>query len=132
MQHIMGVTPQCHDMISVVLPDRGPNQMRLPKEIRTQQVRDDSLQNLEPPILQVLLPQENTCDFRELMITGLNPTGNLRFLSNRPAIPLPYHSPQALLPLPSHPGAGFLSGLSLYQEELQNVVPEDSTSLPPP
>ena len=106
--------------------------MRLPEEIRAQQARDDLLQYLEPPILQVLLPQENTCDFRELMITRLNPTENLRLLSNRSAIPLPYHSPQALLPLPSHPGVGFLSGLSLYQEELQDIVPEDSTSIPPP
>lgn len=132
MQHILGVTPQRHDVISVVLPERGLNQMRLPEEIRAQQARDDLLQNLEPPILQILLPPENTCDFRELMSTRLTPTGNLRFLYTRPAIPLPYHSPQALLPLPSHPGAGFLSGLSLYQEELQNVVPEDPTSIPPP
>ena len=85
----MGVTPQRHDMISIVLPERGLNQMRLLEEIRAQQVRDDSLQNLEPPILQVLLLQENTCDFKELMITRLNPTGNIRLLLSRYTITIP-------------------------------------------
>lgn len=131
MQQIIGITPQRHDILSVLLPERGPNQMRLPEEARSQQSRENSLQDLAPPLLQVLLPPQNMCEFRELMLTRLSPSGNLRRLINSPAIPLPYHSPQALLPLPSHPGAGFLSGLSLSPEELHNVVPEDSTSPPP-
>ena len=46
MQQIVGITPQRYDMLRMLMPDRGLNQLRLPVETIAQNWRDEALQRL--------------------------------------------------------------------------------------
>lgn len=122
MQQCVGVTPQRHDILAVRMPERGHHQQRLPKEIRAQQWRDSLIENLRPPILQVLLPQESTCQFWIGVNTLLEQLQNPPYLVHLPVLPMPYFSEEALLPLPPTPQAGFRTNLSLQQEVIDESL----------
>ena len=123
MQQIMGVTPQRHNYSAVMGPDRRPDQHRLPEEERAQAWRDATIRLHTPPILQVLLPQENTCQFWHNVSESLDQFQNHRCLFSLPTVPLPYYSEEALLPLSPTPEAGVRTGLSLYPEVVDDIFP---------
>ena len=131
LQQIMGVTPQRHDIASIIAPKSGPRQQILPKEERAQEWRDGNLQLLLPPILQVLLPPVSTCVFWLDVSNHLGQFQNQRCLFNLPNVPMPYHSEEALLPLPSTPGAGFRTDLSLHPKAIDAIHPKDVEIDPP-
>jgi len=114
MQEIIGITPQRHSFIAVTFPERGQNQRRLPKEQTAQDWRDNNLGYSAHPILNILLPNESSCEFWNLIGEYLEEFGNRRSLLRQTTLPMPYFSEEALLPLPPTPEAGFRRGLSLY------------------
>lgn len=132
MQQIMGVTPQRHSILEVIVPVRGPNQRRLPEEATAQEWRDDTLSLLAPPTLQILLPQGSSCVFWQEVSEYLSQFGNNRCLVNLPTVPMPYFSEEALLPLPPSPEAGFCTGLSLHPEVIDDVIQAEVDADPPP
>ena len=107
MQQFMGVTPQRYCILSMLVPERGPNQGRLPEEVLAQEWRDESLQALGQDIMQALLPLPPTCQFWITTLTYLNNFGNAPSLVDLPLVPMCYHDANALLPLPATPLAGF-------------------------
>lgn len=117
MQQIMGVTPQRHNVMAVVNPERGLDQRRLPEEQRAQEWRDNNLNILRPPILQVLLPQPTQCEFWINVSTYLDQVQTNQFLHHLPTVPMPYFSEEALLPLPEFHRL-LRHGLTLYPEEI--------------
>lgn len=132
MQNIMWITPQRHNSLEVVVPQRGHNQRRLLEEVASQEWRDVSLRYLTPPILQVLLPQESSCKFWQLVSEVLQQFGNNRCLQDLPTMPMAYFSDEALLPLPPTPEAGFRTGLTLHPELIDDTLPvEEDQDLEP-
>lgn len=133
LQQIVGVTPQRHDIISVIAPDSGLQQRRLPIEQRAQEWRNEQQELLVPTLLHTLLPPESNCRFwvHVCSYIELFPY-NENCLLNLPTITMPYYNDEALLPLPSCPERGFRSGLSIQQEEINNVYPADIEVQPQP
>lgn len=132
MQQIMGVTPQRHNLSAVLSPARGPDQQRLLEEETAQSWRNESLDLLTPPILQVLLPRLTTCQFWHNVSEYLDQFQNHRYLFNLPTVPMPYVSEEALLPLPYSPWVGLRSGLSLHPEAIDIHPPENADIDSPP
>ena len=130
MQQIMGVTPQRHNLSAIMNPARGPHQQRLPEEKRAQKWRKKNLKLVTPPILQVLLPEQDMCQFWTNVSGFLEQFQNHRCLVDLPTIPMPYFSVEARLPLPSSPW-DIRSGLSLHLETIKVHSPENADIDPP-
>ena len=52
-------------------------------------------------------------------------------LNDLPIIPMPFFNMEATLPLPPSPEDGYLLGLSLYLEELDDAATEGEDTGPP-
>ena len=135
MQQIVGITPQRYDMVRVLMPDRGLNQLRLPVETIAQNWRDEALQRLRQPILRVLLPPKVTCAFWINVGIRLRPFPNRPILVDLPVILMLYYNEEELLPLPQTLTNGFRPpGLLLFQEVItDNIAIEvEQDEVPPP
>ena len=132
MQQIMGVTPQRHNVMAIIYPEQGQNQNRLPEEQRAQEWRDNCLDIIRPPILQVLLPQPNQCQFGRRVRTYIDQIQPNMVLARIPFVPMLYFNADALLPLPRSYRI-YRHGLTLTQEEIViNQRDDDEEQAPPP
>ena len=104
MKQIVGYTDQRHDYQNVFHPESGRDQWRFPREAVAQAYRDRCLSELPPAIVGQLLPGLNACPFWSEISDFLHTFAPGSDVFYEPNIMLmPYHSENALLPLPPSP-----------------------------
>ena len=104
MKQIMGYTYQRHDRQSVLHPKSGRDQWRLPREAYAQEYRDRCLSDLPPAIVGQLLPGYHACPFWSDISNYLSTFAlGLEVFFEPNTMRMPYHSEEALLPLPPSP-----------------------------